>query len=162
MECSNCGSPSAQIRIRVSEDGEKKVCLCDKCFEKLYPKSDALELFSHLFGSGVAQTKKRKACPSCGMTLESFRKTGLLGCTGCYTAFRSEINQSLRYCQWDSLHRGKKPSDFSEEIYDLVREQEYIRSQIDKAFTAGDYRRAEELTRRLQEIHAKLSEAGEA
>ena len=96
------------------------------------------------------------------MTLESFRKTGLLGCKDCYTAFRAEINNSIRYCQWDSLHRGKKTGVVSEEIYDLVREQEYTRAQIDKAFSAGEYKLAEELTRRLQEIHEKLSQAGEA
>ena len=165
MECSNCGSLSAQVHTR-NIDGEKKqVCLCEKCYQKLYPKSDASELFAHLFGSGNVKTKKSKVCPSCGMTLVAFQKTGLLGCAGCYSAFRNEIYNSVRYCQWDYMHRGKEPNAVTEEKYDLVRElvreQESVKSQIDRAFQEGDYKLASQLKRRLQSIHDQLLQAGE-
>ncbi|MDE6410973.1 MAG: hypothetical protein K2L02_00355 [Clostridia bacterium] len=165
MECSNCGSPSAQIHTRVVGGDEIQVCLCSECYEKLYAKSDASELFAHLFGSGGEKTKKKKVCPSCGMKLEEFRRSGLLGCTGCYTAFRSEIDHSVRYCQWDAIHRGKEPNGATEEKYELVRElvreQESVKAQIDLAFQAEDYKLVSELKRRLQTIREKLTVAGE-
>lgn len=165
MECSNCGSLSARLHTRMIGVEERQVCLCDRCYQKLYPKSDASELFAHLFGNGGAKTKKSKVCSSCGMSLETFRKTGLLGCAGCYSAFRSEIYNSVRYCQWDSVHRGKEPNVVPEEKYDmvrdLVREQESIKSEIDRAFQAGDYKLASALQSRLQAIHDRLVQAGE-
>ena len=161
MECTNCGSLLAQLHTRMSGGTEKTVCLCQACFEKLYPKSDASELFAHLYSKGGAKTKKSKVCPSCGMTMDAFQKSGLLGCSGCYETFRKEIMNSVRYCQWDSLHRGKVPSGASEEKYDLVREQEFVKSQMDAALVAGNYKLADQLNRRLQSIHAKLVRGGE-
>ena len=161
MECSNCGSLSAQVHTRIVGGIERKVCLCNDCYEKLYSKSDASEMFAHLFGSGSEKTKKKKVCPSCGMRLDEFQKTGLLGCAGCYSAFRSEIYNSVRYCQWDAIHRGKEPNGATEEKYDLVREQEYIKAQIDLALQAGDYKLVSQLKRRLQAVHEKLVMAEE-
>lgn len=160
MDCSNCGGPSAQLYTRVIDGTEKQVCLCGACYKKLYSKSDASEMFAHLFGGGK-KPKEKKVCPSCGSTLDGFRKTGLLGCADCYTAFRSEIYNSVRYCQWDAIHRGKEPNGATEEKYDLVREQEYIKAQINLALQEGDYRLVSELKRRLQDVHEKLVMAEE-
>ena len=156
MECSNCGSPSAELHTRVIGGTERTVCLCQACFEKLYSKSDASELFAHMFSKGIAKSKQSKVCPSCGMTLDAFRRSGLLGCSGCYTAFRKEILESVRYCQRDSVHHGKIPSGASEEKYDLVREQEFVKSQMDAALVQGNYKLADQFSRRLTAIHAQL------
>ncbi len=156
MDCSNCGSPSAQFYTRESNGKENRVCLCEACYNKLYTDSDTSEVFARLFGNAETKTKKSKTCSSCGMTLASFRKTGLAGCAGCYAAFRSEIYDSVRYCQWDTQHRGKSPSGGAEEKYDLVREQELVKSQIDAAMSGKNFRLAEQLKRRLKEIHGKI------
>ena len=90
MECSNCGSPSAKLHKRLVDGAEIQMCLCSACYEKLYSKSDVSERFARLFGDSGKKAKIKKVCHSCGITLEEFRNTGLLGCTGCYTAFRNE------------------------------------------------------------------------
>ena len=156
MECSNCGSLSAQLHTRISDGTPKTVCLCQACYEKLYSRSDAADLFAHLFGSREGKTKKKKVCPSCGMTLESFQKSGLLGCAGCYAAFRDEIISSVRYCQRSDRHCGKTPNGTSELKYDLVREQEAYRSQLSAALREGDAGLARELTRRLEEVQDQI------
>ncbi len=161
MDCSNCGSPSAHFYKINKEGAEKEVCLCEECYKRLYPKEDASELFAHLFGASGNQTKKSEVCPSCGMTFERFRKTGLLGCADCYPAFRNELYNAVRYCQWDVVHKGKQPSGVSEEKYDLVREQEVVKSQIDSALLAGDFKLAERLNRELKAIKMKLLRAEE-
>lgn len=157
MDCSNCGSPSALV-YKIKKDGaEKEVCLCADCYERLYPKKDTSELFAHVFGKSNSQPKKASNCPSCGMTLESFQRSGLLGCAGCYSAFRREIMNAVRYCQWGGLHLGKTPSGDSAEKYDLVREYEAVKSQMDAALLSGNYRLAEEVKRRLQAVYEKLT-----
>ena len=159
MECSICGSISAQLHTRTLDGRESTVCLCDACYKKLYSKLDDSELFAQLFGGRGAETKKRKVCSSCGMTLESFQKSGLLGCAQCYTAFRDEINHSIRYCQRSSLHCGKRPIGTSELKYELVREQESFRSQLSVARQAGDTALARQLSRRLEELQRMIARA---
>lgn len=165
MECSNCGSPSARIYERIVGGAKKKACLCENCYEKLYSKSDVSDLFPQIFGGGKAKTKRRAVCPSCGMTREQFQTTRLLGCAGCYSAFRDEIYDVVRHCQWDYLHKGKEPNVVTEDRYDLVRdlvrEQEYIKGELDRAEDDGDDELAEQLQRRLKAVREKLMRAGE-
>ena len=159
MECSNCGSLSAQLHTLTTGGTQKTVCLCKACYEKLYARSDASELFAHLFGSRGTPTKKKKVCSSCGMTLDVFQKSGLLGCAGCYSAFREDIANSVRYCQRSDLHCGKRPVGSSELKYDLVREQEVFRSQLSAARREGDALLERELTRRLEELQQQILRA---
>ena len=145
MECSNCGSPSAKLHKRLVDGAEIQMCLCSACYEKLYSKSDVSERFARLFGDSGKKAKIKKVCH--------------------YTAFRNEIENSLRYCQWSSVHSGKKMNGATEEKYELVRElvreQEYIKAQMDRAFQEDDYKLVAELKRRLQAIRKKLALAGE-
>ena len=90
------------------------------------------------------------------MTLDRYLKSGLLGCTGCYSTFRNEIADAVRYCQRSGVHCGKMPNGASELKYDLVREQEAFRSQLNIARREGDVQQARELSRRLQEIQEKI------
>ena len=101
--------------------------------------------------------KQEEVCPSCGMTKDTFIKGGLLGCVHCYVAFREEIEISIKYCQRNGLHCGKKPSGSSELKYDLVREQESFRSQMNDALLSGDRASAQELFYRLREIRAQIN-----
>ena len=158
MECSNCGSVSARYHTRTVDGTQKQVCLCDACYQKLYSRSEASDIFSHLFGGSKAEAKDLAKCPSCGMTREGFKRRSLVGCSGCYTAFRNTVYNVLRHCQADVLHVGKAPNATSEEKYDLLRDQEAFRSQIDSALAAGDHQLAEELKRRLREVRMKLAE----
>lgn len=164
MDCSNCGSPIASVYTREINGREQKVCLCKECYKRLYQKSDASKVFARIFGSDEKASdndEKSRECPSCGATLESFRKTGLVGCADCYIEFRTEIFNSLRYCQWDAVHRGKEPTGATEERYDLVRdlarEQETVIEELNEAYAVEDDERAKRLEKRLKSIKAILS-----
>lgn len=168
MDCSNCGSSVARAYKRIVNGAEKEVCLCEKCYRKLYSKSDAPDFFAHVFGdkgNKPDKPKSDKVCPSCGMTYARFKNTGFLGCANCYSVFRDEIRNSVRYCQWDVKHTGKEPIGFAEEKYDMVRElarvQEQFKLQIDLARQEGDRGRMEKYQRRLKEIQDMLVKAGD-
>ena len=157
MECSNCSSSSAKLHTRIVGGIEKTVCLCDACYKKLYLSASASEPYTGAAGGKRTESKKRAVCTSCGMTIDTFLKGGLLGCAQCYSAFRDEITVSIKYCQRNGLHRGKKPDGSSELKYDLVREQESFRSQMDDALLAGDRALAQELFYRLKEIQGRIN-----
>ena len=156
MECSGCGSPTAKLHTRMLGGIEKQVCLCDTCYEKMYAMAGTSQM-PQLFSRSRSSQKKSVVCSSCGMTLSTFLKSGLLGCAGCYSAFRGEVDASIKYCQRNSLHRGKRPVASSELKYDLVREQEAFRSQLDAAVMSGNRALAQELMQHLKQIQKRIS-----
>src|SRR5262249_11329212 len=52
----------------------------------------------------------RVQCPRCGLLYSSFKETGRLGCSECYTAFQFQLRPLLRRIHGDTRHRGKAPT----------------------------------------------------
>ena len=159
MKCSICESASAQLHTEMIDGKQREVCLCHDCYQKLYSKANGTELFAQLFGGRGTPQKTRKVCPSCGLALESFQKSGLVGCAQCYTAFRNEINQSIRYCQRSNLHCGKSPLGAPEIKYDLLREQESLLSRLNIARKEGNEKLGQELSYRLENLQKLITRA---
>ncbi len=157
MICANCGKDNAQRYTRKTEGREVTVLLCPSCYEALYPKQT-----NDFFTSFVRKVGGRaRACPACGATQAGFRRTGLVGCAYCYTAFREELMPTIRYVQGKTRHEGKTPSEGAEEKYDFVRglvnEQDTLRERLRRAEDEHDEARAEALRRELGEIDRMLS-----
>ncbi|MDE5897574.1 MAG: hypothetical protein K2H43_07155 [Clostridia bacterium] len=137
MQCSRCGKNGAKRYILQG----KEIFLCESCCAK-------------------TRVKRAAVCPECGTALEEFRKTGLVGCADCYTAFRTEIIELLGRMQGGTRHTGKVQSAQSKENYEvtheLVREYEYVKSELERAMLGGDYRSAESWKEKLKELHRKL------
>lgn len=157
MICTNCQKRNADARRRNVNGKEITLYLCPECYAKLYPDSDA-DFFTSFMGN--VGGRKDKACPSCGTTLGSFRRKGLLGCAECYRVFRSELIPSVRYIQGKIYHEGKSPSADAEANYSLVREQEALKPQLERMLREGDFEGAERLKERLLEINRKLFRSG--
>lgn len=156
MLCTNCGKNPAREYARKAGGKELKLLLCPACYESLYPASGEDDFFTSFLGN----TGAKKSCPACGTTLDSFRATGLLGCAYCYTAFREELTPTVKYIQGKIRHEGKAPDADAEEKYDLVRElvreQEEVKSNLERALQEQDYGTAELYKVRLKEINHKL------
>ena len=114
MLCENCGKNPAQKFIRKTGGREIVVELCPACYRTLYPEKEN-DFFPAFLGSGVSA---EKACPACGTTMAEFRRTGLLGCAYCYSAFREELLETVRNMhnmQGEVRHTGKRPEASAEE-----------------------------------------------
>ena len=138
MLCSNCGKNTAQAYFKRVEGKDVRLVLCSGCYRLLYPEGG--DAFFNSFLGGVS--KKKKACPACGTTLDDFRSTGLLGCADCYKAFREELTPTVRYIHGKIRHEGKESGTATEEKYDMVRElvrvREGLRERIQLAEEAGN------------------------
>ncbi len=158
MLCKNCGKNPAQKYVIKSDGRERQVFLCRACYEKLYGEADEADFFTSLMG-GMGEAAEA-ACPVCGTTLEDFRATGLLGCAHCYTAFREEITPTVRRIQGKTRHEGKVPETAAGEKYELVRElvreQDRLKGELERAMRERDFSAAEKLKERLREINHKL------
>ncbi len=156
MLCACCGKNAAREYRRKSDGKEIVIELCPSCYEKLYPEREESGFFASFVGAGEGA----KRCPACGTTLEDFRRSGLLGCAQCYTAFRAQLLPTVHYAQGNLHHEGKSPSGRADEQYDLIRElvheQERLRERIKAAEADGDDFVAKKLKSRLAEINRRL------
>ena len=93
-----------------------------------------------------------KSCPNCGTTLADFRRTGLLGCAECYSAFRTEVLAAVRQVQGRMRHTGKVPTAEASNKYALVIEQDQLYEGLAHALRDGRYADADKIKLRLEEI----------
>ena len=163
MLCENCGKNPAQKFIRKVGGREIEVELCPACYRALYPEKEN-DFFTAFLGSG---TPAGKACPACGTTMAEFRRTGLLGCAYCYSAFREELIQTVRNMhnmQGEVRHTGKRPEASAEENYDRARDfaarKEAPIERLEQAMRRGDYAEARRLQGELKALSAELAREG--
>ncbi len=156
MLCENCGKRPAQKFIRKIDGRELTLELCPVCFHALYPEKETA--FASLVG---AAGREDEACPVCGTTFGDYRRTGLLGCAGCYAAFREQLLSSVQGIQGKLRHTGKRPEAQTEERYDRMRayvsRRETLRERLEEAMREHDYGAA----RRLQKELRELTDGGE-
>ena len=159
MVCTVCGTDGAKIFFRKVNGREVSLTLCPNCYARLYPAQESEDLFTAFVGN-TQRGASDKACRVCGTTLADFRRTGLLGCADCYTAFREELFPIIYRLQGSLKHCGVVPAETAAEKYDDVRrlayEQEELLQQITAAKGAGDRLREAELRRKLAVLNRKL------
>lgn len=132
MLCEECGNSEAAYTVSVLM-GDENVTrhLCPACMGKMNAGIAAGNIRNLLSSLMSAITASRKTgedsaeedeqqdaaedpeasvlCERCGTSLASFRKTGRLGCTGCYEAFRSQLQPMLEQIHGQTVHAGRRP-----------------------------------------------------
>lgn len=87
-------------------------------------------------------------CPTCGMTFNDVRGTGLMGCANCYTAFEKVLAPLLDDLHLCTDHSGDSSTGRQREIAELTR-------QLSEAIQREDYVAAKELKMRLAKLLAE-------
>ena len=133
MKCQRCKEREATVQIMQQIGGKKAQTfyLCEVCAKELgitmpaFPKIGKMtsnpfaamgNVFQSNFGFGAdeANTKQTERCDQCGLTFEDFRKTGYLGCPGCYEAFAHLMDPVFVRTQMGKKHMGRKLGHRSE------------------------------------------------
>ncbi|HUV04643.1 MAG TPA: hypothetical protein VMX94_06000 [Armatimonadota bacterium] len=115
--CELCGPPRRTefVVYLVSKAGrraERRLCeTCARDAERILFGDSGLLLTDLLkvlvTESSVAESEQNrtKVCPVCGNTIEEVEQGGMVGCSMCYTVFRTELDRVIR-----ELHgRSRKP-----------------------------------------------------
>lgn len=113
--CQLCHAREASLFFTRIINGEKtELQVCRKCAASSSGiKLDVNNLLAGLSKLGKEAFEKAEAmrtCDSCGMTLEEFNKTGLMGCSHCYEAFSDHVDTLLNRVHGNVRHQGKRPS----------------------------------------------------
>lgn len=180
MLCSNCGKREVEVLIKQVVNNEvHNLSLCRPCAEELgfvSPDIPSITIsFSLSEGENANQRKTVKngaaravesseiyeslICESCGLEYSAFEKSGLLGCAGCYKAFRFPLGAHLQQFHGAESHWSGSEAFRDISVLDVAggdREHENyegertetinrLKSEIEEAVQKEEYERAAEL-----------------
>ena len=176
MLCEECNVNEAKFAVTMNINGE--TCLrhlCPDCMRAMNASlqggnvagmlSAILSAITSRSGSApraVGNAGKPRevipdiTCPRCQTTFAQFRKTGRLGCPGCYEAFRRELQPMLQQIHGRVQHAGRRPLE-SEEAQRTRSRQEELTRLMQQAVALEDFETAALLR---DQIHALAAEGG--
>ena len=164
MQCQNCSEHTATIHLTEITNGQRmETHLCEECAQKqgLAVKSQIPlnELLSTLLAvqsgapSGpVIDTGTDKACPRCGMTLQQFQKTSLLGCPNDYDIFEKQLLLVIEKAHNGNVaHLGKIPSRSPHDTKSHIELMD-LQRQLDAAIKNEKYETAAKLRDQIEQL----------
>ena len=179
MLCDRCGEREATVHdTGVSGGKVHETHLCEQCAQELGVSATNEGSISGWITQGLlfvptegAARASPRRCEHCGLTFAEFRRSGLMGCAGCYEAFEQRLVPLLeRAHEGGNQHRGKVPRralsssrmrraghDFDEGP-SLAERIESLRRALDEAVRAEAYEKAAKIRDEL--YHLSDPEAG--
>lgn len=177
MLCDECGKNKATVHLtEIVNEQITKLNLCESCakekgsdVEQHFGISDLLSALSDLEtppakqAPGMAVTGASKAkCPSCGLTYDDFKKVGRLGCSECYSAFKTSLIPLLKRIHGTNQHIGKIVTDQhlkdikqSSKIHD---ELQHAKEDLLKAVKKEEFEEAAALRDKIKFLEKKIKD----
>jgi protein arginine kinase activator len=93
----------------------------------------------------------RVQCPRCHMVYSSFKETGRLGCSECYTTFRTQLRPLLRRIHGSTKHVGKAPLRDAARVA-ARREVHRLHEEMQRAVDREEFEKAAELRDRIRRM----------
>ena len=117
MVCEVCKQAQATVHLtEIVNDQMTELHLCEACANQKGAQVEShfglADMLSGLSDYGKTQEPEEvvtKACPTCGMTYDDFRKVGRLGCADCYATFKRSLGSLLKRIHGSPIHLGKSP-----------------------------------------------------
>lgn len=160
MKCDSCQEKATVFYTQVTDGKLKKFSLCESCADaKGITDPNGLvmpeELLSNQPSGDPAgelfSPSRNRECPSCGFTLDDFRKIGRLGCAQCYATFKDEIEPRL-----PSLHKGNRHTGYLPEGLQTRQELESkladLTARLDTAILEERFEEAASLRDEIEEL----------
>ena len=161
MVCDVCKQQQATVHLtEIVNDQTAELHLCETCanqkgaqMETHFGLSDLLAGLADVSKGSVEVEEEAvsKACPTCGMTYNDFRKVGRLGCADCYTTFKRSLAGLMKRIHGSPRHIGKsparlvKPSKAKQELADL-------KQRLEQAIEMEEFESAAHLRDQIREI----------
>ena len=166
MVCDACKQQQATVHLtEIVNDQMTELHLCEACANQKGAQVEShfglADLLSGLAEMGKGQETREeaeettsKACSSCGMTYEDFRKVGRLGCAECYTTFKRHLASLLKRIHGSPHHLGKtpaglvKPQKAKTELVDM-------KHQLERAIELEEFEKAAQLRDQIREMEQR-------
>ena len=169
MICQNCQKNEATVLVTeivpaaetsASQSPKPEVHeqqLCEVCAQALdlpyapISKKSPVDIWKLLqLSANQARKKAGPACPSCGMTLDEFRKKGRLGCPQDYEVFRAHMVEVLERVHGSVQHSGRIPGTAT--ASPGTGRIDVLRQELESAIRAEAYESAARLRDEIRAI----------
>lgn len=142
MLCQNCHQRQANTYISRTVGGHTtELHLCAECAKEL-----AFDKMS-LLGFDLPKAKPtRRACPTCGATMDTISSTGMLGCPACYTFFEKELTPAITRSHGTATHAKVTPPAPKKS------EREELEEQMRQAIAEENFEQAAALRDRIKAL----------
>ncbi len=167
MTCDLCGEREATVHLtEVINDETRELHLCQACAqEKGSAAAESFGLADLLAGLADFGVKPevegrapagQAACPRCGMRYEDFRKSGRLGCGGCYESFQRFLSPLLKKIHGSTRHVGQAPPEKQKAKLAAPKEElDQLRERLKGAVAGEAFEEAARLRDRIRALEAK-------
>ncbi|MDD2533225.1 MAG: UvrB/UvrC motif-containing protein [Eubacteriales bacterium] len=180
MLCERCKQREATIHLSQTHQGQTvEQHLCDVCAKEIGLEPNLESVFDNFFGQSMfgqsifnttggipafgQSVPRNVVCPTCGLTFDEFRSSGLLGCSHCYEAFADRLEPVFRRVQGGTRHVGHK----LQESPDLQEKQKRLsqiadlRKALAKAVKDEQYEQAAQLRDEIRNIEKPIEGGAE-
>lgn len=167
MVCDICHKKEATVHLtEIIDDQVTELHLCEECATKkgaqMEQHFELADLLAGLadFGTKLS-TKEEQAlkCPNCGMSFADFKKTGRLGCSACYTAFRKNLIPLLKRIHGSTQHVGKSPVKVAKEVKEKSELHE-LKAKLEQAVKLEQFEEAAKLRDKIKSLEGKSQQKG--
>lgn len=169
MLCDRCQKRPAQVHFtQVINNAKKQMSLCTTCAAEMQAESLGVipELNLHGFLAGLInqhftgnhlQTKSvpQISCEKCGATEAQVAKSGLFGCSECYSQFGQRVQPLLKRIHGSSHHMGKVPRRTGGKAI-ITKEIRALKSQLQEAIKQEEFEQAAKVRDRIKELEQQL------
>jgi len=169
MLCEECKINEARYTISVMMENEvRQRHLCSDCMmamNKNITGGNIRSLLSSIL-TAISSTSKETeepaeadvTCQRCQTTWSQFKKSGRLGCPGCYEAFREKLQPTLLQIHGRMQHAGRQPL-CNEDAQRARSQQEELTRQMEQAVALEDFETAAVLRDRIRALAKKGEDA---
>ena len=176
MLCQKCNKKTASVFISSIINGqETRMYLCNDCakdyplfnfnFQEPFSITDVMDKFNineqnqldEEFDKLLALDKESKEkykemiCPNCYSTYDEYKKTGKLGCSKCYEAFKDELKPDVKNIYGYDEYIGKVPKKVDGDIY-ISNEIRVLKSDLIRAIEKEEYEKAADIRDKIKEL----------
>ena len=145
MKCQNCNERQATVHYTETINGvTKSMDICEVCAAKLQGETGFFPFFAEAFAQ---QEKSVTTCPTCGATLDFFKRYNKFSCPDCYNAFAPYTDRILKQIHKTNRHKKEMPAQ-SSKLKNLA-------AQLENAVSTENYEEAAKLRDEIKKIKAE-------
>lgn len=169
MMCEDCGVQPAKFHLMTIINGDRvERNLCPACMARHQKKIPGID-FSNLAGilNSILENRRSEeqagqdsefdacVCEQCGMTYAEFKKCGMLGCAGCYQAFKTPLTALLQRVHGNTQHAGRVPGG-THSGTSIRMNIERLKQKLQRAVADEEYEQAAKLRDTIRALSIQL------
>jgi protein arginine kinase activator len=167
MLCELCKQSQATVHLtEIVNEQMTELHLCESCanqkgaqVESHFGLSDLLSGLAEFGKSPETEEVSTKACPTCGMTYDDFRKVGRLGCADCYPTFKRSLGSLLKRIHGSPIHLGKSPMRLVKPTKTGKTEMAELKRKLERAIEDEAFEEAAQLRDQIRRIEQQEQQA---